>query len=139
MSDLNLDDQIIKRCSNVYNKLNSLASYFLESDSDRDLLVQLMHKASEIVKQQNAKPLFLFLPAKSSVKPSGKDRYLPNLYAKRLEFLQQKSLEIIDVRQAFLKYEENLDDLYFDDNSHFLSPGNKIIAEQIKSYLLSRY
>ena len=100
-----------------------------QDNYSQKLLKMIIEEYVNFSREQNFKPIFIFLPQNDDLIFIKNNFHFYNKFSKELEL--RKGLTVIDITKELLK-ESNLENFYSDDNSyggHYSKKGNEKIAE----------
>ncbi len=115
-------------------RLANLERLLREEDPGLDLLIALMHKLEDQVRQDGAQVIFLLLPDREITSP-GWRAYLPDQYGRMVDRLQEEEFTVLDGRRVLAESGVAPGRLYQPDQLHYTPRANRIIATALKPLL----
>jgi len=115
-----------------YKRFRNMLRLVRGNEDELPLLKSLMNRMVAATRDNDASIIFLFLPDRTTTRPTGWRALLPDHYGKLIARLQTAGFPILDAREVFRHSGLPVSDLYYIDDRHFSATGNRLIAAALR-------
>jgi hypothetical protein len=116
----------------VQGYLKRFGGALRKEDDSLPLLDSLMGRLVDEAEHRKASVIFMILPDRATVQPGSWRRLFPDDYQELIDWIKSRGYDLIDMRTTLIRSNRNMAELYAEDNVHFSSEGNAVIAGALK-------